>query len=179
MNLTELAVISELIGAIAVVISLIYLTRQVRQNTHAVRAANANTVQKNFIELAQSLLDRDISAIVLKGMSKSEPLTGPEQLSAYAWFFSMLKMAELAHFHYRNGDLDPELWKASLEFYLAYFTTPGMRDYWEKRRSAFVPEFVRAMDGWLAHESQLQRPDRLVASAVTRSAQDGTVEAQN
>src|SRR5687768_9561438 len=96
----DINALSQLVGAVAVVVSLIYVSRQIKQNTKAIRAANATTVQKNFIDLANSLYaDREVAAIVLKAMSGSEPLAAPEQLAAYAWFFNMLKTAELAHFH--------------------------------------------------------------------------------
>jgi hypothetical protein len=91
--------LSQLVGAIAVVVSLIYVSRQIKQNTKAIKAANATTVQKNFIDLANSLYsDREVAALVLKGRSGSSSLNAAEQLAAYAWFFNMLRTAELAHF---------------------------------------------------------------------------------
>jgi hypothetical protein len=44
MNLNDLANLEQVIGAIAVVISLIYVALQIRQNTNAVRSAMAQTV---------------------------------------------------------------------------------------------------------------------------------------
>jgi len=41
MTLNDLANIGQVIGAIAVVISLIYVALQIRQNTNAVRSATA------------------------------------------------------------------------------------------------------------------------------------------
>jgi hypothetical protein len=41
MSLNDLANLGQIIGAIAVVISLIYLALQIRQNTNAVRSATA------------------------------------------------------------------------------------------------------------------------------------------
>ena len=165
----DIGALSEFIAALAVVVSLVYVSRQIRQNTSAIKAANATTVQKNFVDLANTLYsDRELAGIILKGMSGTASLTPPEQLAAYAWFFNMLKTAELAHFHLRNGDLDEDLWEASLQFYRAYFTTPGMKAYWQHRRSAFIPEFQEAMDGWLAAESHVERPDTLVQRTASQ-----------
>jgi hypothetical protein len=41
MTWSDIGVLAELLGAIGVIASLIYLSRQVRQNTRAVRMANA------------------------------------------------------------------------------------------------------------------------------------------
>ena len=41
MNLNDLANLGQIIGALAVVISLFYVAHQIRQNTNAVRSATA------------------------------------------------------------------------------------------------------------------------------------------
>ena len=48
MSLNDLANIGQVIGAIAVVISLIYVAFQIRQNTNAVRSATAQSVHEHF-----------------------------------------------------------------------------------------------------------------------------------
>jgi hypothetical protein len=92
------------------------------------------------------------------------------QLAAHAWFFDIFKMAELGYFHYRNGDLDPDLWHASLRFYRTWFDSPGMRSYWEVRKSVFVPDFQQLVDEALASPMDLIRPDELVEQRRTGTA---------
>ena len=163
MTLTEFGAVGEVVGAIGVIISLIYLSRQVRQNTQAVRTGNATSVQGNFQQLARVLYtDRGTGALMLRAMSGDADLSSEEQYAAYAYFFDFLKTAELAHYQFLRGELDGPLWEASLVFYKAYFDTPGFRAYWQRRQSAFVPEFREAMRGWLAERSGLERPDQMV-----------------
>jgi hypothetical protein len=171
MNWTLVGAVAELLGAIAVVISLVYLSRQVNQNTHAVRTANASTVQSNFQQLARMLYtDREMGGIVLSVMAGDDDLSPEDRLAAYAYFFDFLKTAELAYYQYLNGDLDPPLWEASLVFYRAYFLTPGIRTYWSERGTAFIPEFQTAMEGWLSTPSDIQRPDILVGVGGSTTA---------
>ena len=164
MDWTAIGAVGELVGAVAVVVSLIYLSRQVRQNTRALRTANAATVKQNFQTIARAFItDRGASDIILRALKRDE-LTPAEQLSAYAWFFDVLKSGELAYSQYRSGDLDEAVWEASLQFFLAYWTTPGMREYWRDRRQAFTPDFREAMDRWLESDpGQLTRSDTLYA----------------
>jgi hypothetical protein len=125
--------------------------------------ANAATLQTEFRGLARTLYtDRKTADIVLRALSGAPADTPADQLAAHAWFFDILKMAELGYFHYRSGDLDPEFWEASLRFYRTWFDPPGMRNYWAVRRSVFVPSFQTAMDGWLATPMEIIRPDQLV-----------------
>ena len=48
MDLNDLANLGQIIGAVAVVISLFYVASQIRQNTNAVRSATAQTVPRRF-----------------------------------------------------------------------------------------------------------------------------------
>ena len=48
MNLNDLANLGQIIGALAVVVSLIYVALQIRQNTNAVRSAAAQVVHEHF-----------------------------------------------------------------------------------------------------------------------------------
>ena len=89
-------------------------------------------------------------------------LSPAEKLSAYAWLFDLLKRGELAYSQYLSQDLDEPVWDPSLQSFMAYWTTPGMREYWQDRRHAFTPEFREAMDGWLDSEKgRLTRSDAM------------------
>ena len=178
MNWTVVGAIGEVLGAVAVVVSLVYLSRQVHQNTTAVRTANAVTVQGNFQNLARMFYtDRAMGDLVLRAMRGDDDLVPADRIAVYAYFFDFLKTAELAHYQFLNGELDPQLWEASLVFYKAYFTTPGFRAYWRERRAAFVPAFQAAVDGWLAAgETAIKRPDVMAAGSGPHGG--GTGEAK-
>ncbi|MDH5589688.1 MAG: hypothetical protein OEZ65_09925 [Gemmatimonadota bacterium] len=165
MDWTLIGALGELLGAVAVVVSLVYLSRQVHQNTSAVQTANAVTVQGNFQQLARMFYtDREMGDLVLRAMRGDPDMMPADRIATYAYFFDFMKTAELAYYQFLNGDLDRQLWEATFEFYHAYFTTPGFRAYWAERRSAFIPIFQVAMDGWLAGESKIKRPDVLVGA---------------
>ena len=150
MNLSELAAIGEVVSAIAVVISLVYLSRQISGNNAALRAANAATIQANFQFLASLYTeDREAGEIVTRGLELDESLTRPERAAANAWFFNCLKAGELAYRQYLAGQLDAEVWEVTLVHFRVYWESPGMRQYWSKRKYSFIPSFRMAMDQWL------------------------------
>ena len=56
---------AQVVGAIGVVVTLVYLSVQVKQNTEAIQCTNATTVQINFQNLARDLsTDRELSDII-------------------------------------------------------------------------------------------------------------------
>jgi hypothetical protein len=56
--------------------------------------------------------------------SKLDERSPAEELSAYAWFFDLLKSGELAYSQYLSQDLDEPVWDASLQFFLAPLDDP-------------------------------------------------------
>jgi len=163
MSLQEWAAFAEIVGAIAVVLTLVYLAIQVRQNTKAIQSTNAITVHTNIQDLARGPTDdRELGGIILRAMDGTHELKPEDKLAAYAWFFIMLKTGELAHIQYRNGELAKEYWQASLTFFRAYWQTPGFKDYWTDRKGAFTPVFQSAVEEWMGDSSaQVTRSDIL------------------
>jgi len=68
MTLNDLANVGQIIGAVAVVISLIYVALQIRQNTNAVRSATAQTVHEHLAKWYHLVApDDNLSQIVANG----------------------------------------------------------------------------------------------------------------
>ena len=67
---------AQVVGAIGVVMTLVYLSVQVKQNTDAIQCTNATTVQINFQNLARDLsTDRELSDIIVRAIKGNEDLT--------------------------------------------------------------------------------------------------------
>ena len=154
---------AQVVGAIGVVVTLVYLSVQVKQNTEAIQCTNATTVQINFQNLARDLsTDRELAGVIIRAIKGNEDLTHAEKLAAYGWFFGLLKAGELAYSLFQRGGLDADYWHGSLAFYRAYWTTPGFSKYWVDRRQAFTPDFRAAVDAWIADPSEtVTRTDKL------------------
>ena len=159
MSLADLGGLAEILGAIGVIISLLYLSRQVSQNTDALRSGDATTVQGNFQQLARLFYtDREMGAVLLKAMAGDELEDPADRQAVFAYYFDMLKTAEISHLQYLKGELDAELWEASARLYRAYFSTAGYRSYWEERQAAFTPIFRRTMSEWLEEPEPIKKP---------------------
>ena len=76
MNLNDLANIGQVIGAIAVVISLIYVALQIRQNTNAVRSATAQSVHEHFANWYHLIAaDAELARIAANGLRDYQSLS--------------------------------------------------------------------------------------------------------
>ncbi len=80
-TLQALGNIGEFIGAIGVVVSLIYLTQQMSQNTTSVRAASFNSMVQNSISLLEhSFRDSEFAAFLARAESDPDALTDAERV---------------------------------------------------------------------------------------------------
>lgn len=164
MNWDAIGAVAEMVGAITVVLTLAYLALQIKQSSRAVRSSNMATVHINTQQIAQApMMDRELGQLILRAISGEEKEMLPQdKLAAYAWFYQMLKIGELAHQSYLNGDLDQEYWNAAMSFYRSYYQTPGFQTYWGERKGAFTRGFQEVVERWMGDTSSpVTRADQL------------------
>ena len=138
MNFQDLGSLGEFVGAIAVVVSLIYLATQIRQNTQVVRASSYEDVAKGTREfMALFVQDEKLAQMYLRGAVRLDQLTPEERLR-----FEML----LGHF-FANFDVTVDLFNRRMidDKMMAPFTRyaqsllaeAGVADWWNQSQHFF------------------------------------------
>ena len=120
MNWTAISTISELVGAVVVVVSLWYVAVQIRQNTKAALASSR-----------QGLLDADLGLISDYMNYALDPhLIGdeveltPEDERRFTWMVvKALRIREFAWHQYKSGTLDEESWRSYMAPVAGIFST--------------------------------------------------------
>ena len=153
-KLSDLASIAEIIGAFAVVLSLIYVGVQVNDSVSAVRSASANdaneAVQNWYLEVGSNA---QTSKLFYDGLTSKEPLPTHDE-------FQFLMMVHGAFLGFQNsyliaaeGTIDIELLKALTGAIVLVKDLPGIKRYWRQRRSTFHSEFASYVDELLDRNS--------------------------
>ncbi|HKJ15951.1 MAG TPA: hypothetical protein VJ984_01205 [Xanthomonadales bacterium] len=156
LKLPELANLAEIIGAFAVVVSLIYVGIQVNDSTAAVRAASANdanvALQSWYLEVGS---DQQTSELFYKALTSEEALSNAEEFQ----FLMMLHGAFLAfqnsYLLAEEGTIDSELREAITAAILGVKSLPGMARYWRQRRSYLHSGFADYVDELLEMENDV------------------------
>ncbi|MCH7916207.1 MAG: hypothetical protein IH856_24755 [Deltaproteobacteria bacterium] len=150
MDLQYLANLSELVGGVVVVLSLIYIAVQVRQNTQAQRTENYSRAQDRLAAI-QSMLaqDGEISLIVSKGALDTSKLT-PQERIRFTWFMYEVFGGFEFMFHASRTDAIPEevwtRWSSSVAWWLTF---PGVQAWWQARPTPFTESFTAFMESLL------------------------------
>ncbi len=143
MTLQDLGNIGEFLGAVGVIVSLVYLAIQIRHNTHTVRSSAQQEVLSDmarFISLVAG--DSDTASLYELGLADSRDLSRAERLRfsllLTRFFYSFSRLYDL----HREGNLDPEFWKAHKEILLWVIKQPGVKRWWPNARSQIPGSFA-------------------------------------
>jgi len=149
MNWQAAGALGEIVGAFAVVISLVYLAIQVRQNTAAIAAQAAHDALAAVREFNQHLMVNPPMARIFRiGQEDPSALTESELEQFVHIVFTFFKTAEAVHAQSIKGTLDPDTWRAWERVFMAWGQSPGFASYWSIRKGLFTPAFQALYDSW-------------------------------
>ena len=144
MSIQDLGAIGEIIGAAAVVASLLYLAVQIRQSS---RIAKASTTQSLLGYSAQmnTAAAGDIAPVMAKVLSAQE-LNPNEKYQYFAYMLAAFAQCWQAHHQYVNGMLEREVFEAYERRTLSFLVRPNAREFWERNRFRFSTTFCDYVD---------------------------------
>ena len=149
MGLADLANLGEAVGGFAVVLSLLYLTYELRTSTKALKASTASQASQSWAALNESVIhDPELLALIVKFNSEDfQPSNfSKEELYRSALFCRVLMQKfESEYFLYESGILAENIWNIRVSYFHRSFELPGWKWWWEKEKkiSAYTDEFLQ------------------------------------
>lgn len=171
MNWDAFAAISEFGGALAVVVSLLYLAAQVRHNTRAVEGATSHSVTER--QQAELHWSHEIASIFTKAIETPHNLTSAEAWSLSEWLTAAVVMRQNEFRQYRLGLLSEDVWKQSEDVILMLLAFPWGRNWWNVLgREQVRPELAAHIDHLLESVEMLDLEGALVALKTLATLED-------
>lgn len=151
MNWDAIGAVAELVGATGVILSLVYLSVQIRQNTRSVRRASARqTSEKNAVALRGLADYSDLFSGEFMGLDRLTHLD-PSQRTRLDMIFGMWMQAiEQTFADVREGTLESEYAAPYRDYVRQLFSCPGGLQWWSERRAWFTASFQREIDKLIA-----------------------------
>lgn len=165
---------AEVLGAFAVVATLLYVAAEVRQNTRQTRlAAQQATVHELGHALRAQAQDREWAELLSRALGGLEKLDAVERVQFLSHVGSIFRLYESAHLHYLEGLLDPRFWRGFERAIADVMGYPGIREALELRRHHLTDEFSLYLDQLVA-STEPRKIFAEPAEAVTlRTSQQG------
>ncbi len=145
MTLEQYAYVAEIFGVIVIVVTLIYLAIQTKQNTAAVRTQSAQSILQAVQSELEMLVENPDIAL---SIPMSGPLTPEQNVTLDAWFASTMRNREFAWLQYKKDTINDSNWEAEVEILRVYFDSRRFRAWWNKLgRHYMSEEFAQFVDG--------------------------------
>ncbi len=142
MNWDAISAVSQLIGSVAVVISVLYLAVQMRSSTRVARVAAMDAAAGALRDVTKPLMENaELARLWRIGLENLESLSAEDQARFFHAAHQFLKALETIHYHYVYGLLDPQLWAGWRELLHHYVATPGLTFYLSRRGAVFSERF--------------------------------------
>jgi hypothetical protein len=146
------AAVAEIVGAIAVVISLIYLALQIRAQTNLSRLAAQHEVSKGIREASLLFATEDISGLFARGNNDFDSMPEAELVRLIVAITNLFRVWEEAFSEARDGHLEAANWDALSGDYSQLMGTSSFRRVWDLRKQNYHPEFQTYVDSLQSRE---------------------------
>jgi hypothetical protein len=135
--------IAEVIGTAAVLITLFYLSRQVRQNTDEIRSSNYHGITDSFNALNLAVAgNADLARVFKLGGEEYENLTEDEKVQFGFFMHATFRILDVIEFQSGRGTGDMTLWEFEKKTLDTLLAPPGARKWWKERPYNFSEDFV-------------------------------------
>ncbi len=181
MNWEAITAIAELLGVVAVVISLVYVAHEVRSNTKAMKASAGFDASQGVAGLNEGLVhailgdaeyqqgnESRFAQVVAKAYDPEgslEDMTLSDVVVVGLINRAVFQRIEGEFYLYEHGFLDPLQWEARSAWARGFLALPIPKAWWEgeSKQGVYRPRFVEAMNagdqlpikvpGWLGDEA--------------------------
>ena len=137
------ALIAEIAGAIAVVLSVIYLGVQVRANTKVLRSqAHYNALSLAQGPFAMAIADQGLADLIETGYVSPEKLTEAQWFRCGNYLFMQFNSWEYLYYQNIDGSIPNQLWVGADAYFKGLVgSKPGLKRFWAEYEHAFDDPF--------------------------------------
>jgi hypothetical protein len=147
MNWEAISAVSQFIGSVAVVLSVLYLGIQVRRSTRIAKLAAQDAAATALRDVTKPFMENaELGRIWGRGLEDLESLSAEDQARFFHAAYQFLKAIETIHFHYIYGLMDEQLWLGWRDLAWHYVATPGLAYYLRRRPQVFSERFRKFVE---------------------------------
>lgn len=155
-NWDAIAAIGDLVGAVGVIVTLIYLAVQLRQNTAASQLTAIQNSVENSARFSELLATHDdLARLFWRGLSDPDSLDAAEKRRFVGTLNVFMRREVVAFYLHREGVMPDHLWAARQAALTSTFNQPGLRMYLSVAGDTLPEDFRMFIDEISKHESTM------------------------
>jgi hypothetical protein len=135
------ALVAEIVGAVAVVVSLVFVGLQVAESNELARSAATKAQIEKIAEFSRVMLQTPGTADLLAKTGSGQPLTPAEQIQLRFILSYGERNQEELYYQFIEGKIDPALWEAHRAQVRASQNNPYAEAFWEAAKTYYSPRY--------------------------------------
>lgn len=145
MKVKKLAAIGEIVGSVAIVLTLGYLAVQIKQTNNALQANSRQAA----LDAELNFLDHLVDDPDLMRFNREGPTTREDRGRLYALFTGILRSREFLWRQYKFGVIDEGTMTSYEAGSMNFFRGSVFAEFWNTQKEVFDPGFVEYFDALL------------------------------
>ena len=142
--------IGEIIGALAVFLTLIYLALQIRQNTKAVQASAVDASISKVTSVRQSMYESaEVAEIYIAGLANPDDLDELSRTRFRLVMHNVLMSISNIYSQTNFAGLSSSMWESQLVLLRRVVTSPGGQWFWKEYQLEFDETFREQIEAIL------------------------------
>lgn len=142
MNLTTISMWADIVQAVAVVATLLFVGVQVRHNSRIARMTAAQTSAQLLTENLGRVIDHPhLADLLTQSDEEYEGLSPGDRLRISNFLAASFRHIEVLHAHRRYDIYEEELWDGAMSRLRVMLANPLVRQWWADNREHYAKSF--------------------------------------
>ena len=159
-SLDKIHQVGELSAATAVVLSLLFVGYEVRQNNERQVQATTQTLVSDFSATLQSVSETPgLACVYVRGIRNYSQLSASEQVMFNSFLVRLNRIFEDMYYLRQEGSIDPRIWEGIENSMRASLQLPGWQEWFQRRRDWYSTEYQEYLEAFMVNPSTVAAPE--------------------
>jgi len=150
MNWDAISAIANVFAGIAVIATLVYLARQVRDSARQQRMESHRAISEEFNRINEFWLSLENTGMYVRALTDWDGATPQEQHIVGVFFMKIFNHLQTIFLMWENGTVDDSVYEGEEELCCAFLVTSGGRRWWELFQAGHSQRFRDRINGKLS-----------------------------
>lgn len=156
-NWDAIGALGEGLGAVAVIVSVLYLAAQIRSQTRESKLSASRGLHSEMRHMLELIaLDQEFSVVYQKGLYDYLGLNDNDRMRVSYMMNALFRICEQQFLHSRDTALDQDFHDSSERTFRGIFQYPGVREFWSTSRQGFSEAFGVYVDSLMQEADQME-----------------------
>jgi hypothetical protein len=142
LNWNAVGAVAELAGALAVVLTLLFLARQIHLSNRQQNLESGRALSEEFNRLNAVFYDLDQTGMILRTFSDWETSTAQEQHVMSMYLMQYVQHMQAMYQMWLNDAIDSSLYLVEEQTLLSTLANPGAAKWWELFQGMYSADYV-------------------------------------